>query len=64
MAPKYSAFAEIDNRGLSALADAAASQSKRDSQNSSKATANQFDPLLFFCYRGLINSLIYLSASS
>ncbi len=27
---------EIDNRGLSALADAAAHQSKRDSQNSSK----------------------------
>ncbi|VUZ38673.1 unnamed protein product [Hymenolepis diminuta] len=31
---KYSTFTEVDSRGLSALADAAASQSKRDSQNS------------------------------
>nr|CDS32329.1 Zinc finger FLYWCH type [Hymenolepis microstoma] len=33
-AVKHSTFAEIDSRGLSTLADAAASQLKRDSQNS------------------------------
>ncbi|VDM22983.1 unnamed protein product [Hydatigera taeniaeformis] len=32
--PKYPHFNEIDSRGLSALADAAVHQSKRDSQNS------------------------------
>ncbi|KAM3176489.1 hypothetical protein ACTXT7_006408 [Hymenolepis weldensis] len=42
VAAKYSTSTEIDSRGLSALADAAASQSKRDSQNSSK-TISAFD---------------------